>query len=85
MTEEEFYKKKIFDKIGINQLKQEFPELVDSIQTWFKSEQYKNIQNKKTQLTNKLKQMSEDGDDIILNNDQLYNLYRWFEIGRAHV
>ncbi len=79
MTEEEFYKKKIFDKVGIIQLKQQFPDLVYSIQLWFKSKRYNNIQSKKSQLTNKLKQMTEDGEVVMLDNEQLYNLFQWFE------
>jgi hypothetical protein len=79
MTEEEFYKKKIFDKVCITQLKQQFPNLVGSIQLWFKSERYNNIQLKKSQLTNKLKQMTEGGADLMLGNEQLYNLFQWFD------
>jgi hypothetical protein len=71
--------KNIFDKVGIILLKQKFPHLVNSIQFWFKTERYKYIQSKKSQLTNKLKQMSEDGEDVILDNEQLYNLFQWFD------
>lgn len=79
MTEEEFYKKKIFDKVGIIKLKKQFPDLADSIQIWFKSKRYNNIQSKKSQLTNKLKQMTEDGEDVMLDKEQLYNLFQWFD------
>ncbi len=79
MTEEEFYKKKIFDKVGINQLKQQFPNLENSIKLWYKSDRYNKIQNYKSFLTNKLKQMTEDGEDINFNSDQLYNLFQWWE------
>jgi hypothetical protein len=37
MTEEEFYKRKIFDKIGINDLKKQFPNLEYDITRWYKS------------------------------------------------
>ncbi len=79
MTEEEFYKKKIFYKIGINPLKNQFPLLVEKICVWFKSERYRNIQSKKSQLTNKLKQITENGEDIALDTEQLYNLFQWFD------
>lgn len=79
MTEEEFYKKKIFDKVGIIQLKREYPNLSDSIELWFKSERYNNIQSKKSQLTNKLKQMTKDAEDVMFDNEQLYNLFLWFD------
>ena len=79
MTEEEFYKKKIFDKVGISQLKRQFPNLENSIKLWYKSDRYNKIQNYKSFLTNKLKQMTEDGEDINLNNEQLYSLFQWWE------
>jgi hypothetical protein len=79
MTEEEFYKKKIFDKVGINQLKQQYPNLENAIKLWYKSDRYNKIQNYKSFLTNKLKQMIEDGEDINFNSDQLYNLFQWWE------
>jgi hypothetical protein len=79
MTEEEFYKKKIFDKIGINSLKIQFPHLVEEIRVWFRSERYGFIQSRKSQLTNKLKQMSEYGEEIAFDNEQLYNLFQWFD------
>lgn len=79
MTEEEFYKNKIFNKVGINQLKRQFPDLENSIISWYKSDRYNKIQNYKSFLTNKLKQMTEDGEEINLDSEQLYNLFRWWE------
>jgi len=79
MIEEEFYKYKIFDKIGINQLKRQFPDLENSIMRWYKSDRYNKIQKYKSFLTNKLKQMTEDGEEINLENEQLYNLFQWWE------
>jgi 5-methylcytosine-specific restriction endonuclease McrA len=76
MTEEEFYKKKIFDKVGITQFKQQFPDLANSIQLWYKSERYHDIQEKKSKLTTKLKEMTKDGE---LSNEKLYNLFQWFD------
>jgi hypothetical protein len=79
MTEDEFYQKKIFDKIGINILKNQFPQLEREINIWFKSERYRNIQSKKSQLTNKLKQLARDGENIVLDTLQLYNLFQWYD------
>lgn len=80
MTKEEFYKKKIFDKVSINQLKKQFPHLENSIKLWYKSDRYNKIQNYKSFLTNKLKQMTVNGEDINFNSDdQLYNLFQWWE------
>lgn len=79
MTEEEFYKEKIFNKVGINQLKRQYPQLVNSINTWYKSDRYNKIQNYKSFLTNKLKQMTEEGEVINLDNEELYRLFKWWE------
>ncbi len=79
MTEEEFYKKKIFDKVGINQLKKQFPNLVNSIKLWYKSDRYRKIQDYKSFLTNKLKQMIDDAEVINFNSNQLYDLFQWWE------
>lgn len=79
MTEEEFYREKIFNKVGINQLKRQFPNVADSIKLWYKSERYNKIQDYKSFLTNKLKQMTEDGEEINLNNQQLYLFFQWWE------
>ncbi len=78
MIEEEFYKLKIFDKVGINQLKRKFPNQLTSILLWYKSDRYNKIQNYKSFLTNKLKQMTKDGEHICLNNEQLYGLFQWW-------
>lgn len=79
MTEEEFYKKKIFDKVGVIQLKKEFPDLEGSIDFWFKSERYKKIQTKKSQLTTKLKELNKDSEVLVSNKEQLYKLFQWFD------
>lgn len=79
MTEEEFYKEKIFNKVGINQIKRQYPQLANSINLWYKSDRYNKIQNYKSFLTNKLKQMAEEGEDINLDNEQLYRLFQWWE------
>ena len=79
MTEDEFYQKKIFYKIGINILKNQFPQLESEINIWFKSERYRNIQSKKLQLTNKLKQLARDGENIVLDTLQLYHLFQWYD------
>ncbi len=80
MTEEEFYKEKIFNKCGINKLKSQFPSLINSINFWYKSERYKYIQERKLIFTNKLNQMIEDGEELNFNSEQLYNLFQWWEV-----
>jgi 5-methylcytosine-specific restriction endonuclease McrA len=72
MTEIEFYKKKIFDKVSITQIKTQHPDFLDSINNWYKSDNYKKIQKYKSYLTHKFKQIPEN-----LNNDELYNIVIW--------
>jgi thioredoxin-related protein len=79
MTEEEFYKKKIFEKIHLKQLNSQFPNLKDSIKQWYKSDRYNKIQDYKSFLTNKINQMNKNGSNISLSNEQLYNLFIWWE------
>ena len=80
MTEEEFYKEKIFNKVGKNELKREFPNLINLIDEWSNSERYKYIQNRKSFLTNKLKkQMNQDGEVFNFTNDELYSLFKWWD------
>ena len=79
MTEEEFYKKKIFDKVGINLLKKQFPYLEYDINRWYKSNRYNKIQEYKSFLTHKINQLKKNGEDINLNNEQFYSLFKWWE------
>ena len=77
MTEEDFYKEKIFNKSSINQIKVQFPELVNWVKIWYKSDRFKEIQKIKTFLTKKLKQMS--GAEIKFDNQKLYHLFKWWD------
>jgi hypothetical protein len=79
MNEEEFYKKKIFNKIGVKKLKQQFPNLANSISLWYKSDRYSKIQGYKTFLINKLNQIKEEGEDVIMDSQHLYFLFQWWE------
>ncbi len=79
MTEEEFYKKKIFDRMSIKLIRKQFPNLKNSINLWYKSDRYNKIQDYKSFLIKKLNQMKYEGDVINLNSDQLYSLFRWWE------
>ncbi len=72
MTEIEFYKKKIFDKVSITQIKTQYPDSLDSIKNWEKSDNYKKIQKYKSNLTHKFKQIQ-----VNLNNDELYKIVIW--------
>lgn len=79
MTEEEFYKLKIFNKISLNVLKREFPNQSNTISLWYKSDRYNIIQNYKSFLTNKLKQIKDNRDVVNFTSEQLYCLFQWWE------
>lgn len=79
MTEEEFYKQKIFNRIGINQLKSQFPNLKKIISGWYQSDRYNKIQNFKSFLKSKLKQIAEEGEINNLTPDQLYLIFQWWD------
>jgi len=79
MTEEEFYKEKIFNKFGINQLKRQYPNSINSINSWYQSERYRRIQTFKAFLTNKLKQIEENGEKISLNYDLFVRLFQCWQ------
>jgi 5-methylcytosine-specific restriction endonuclease McrA len=79
MTENEFYKRKIFEKSSIKQLRKEFPQLLTEINSWYCSLRYNDVQSYKSFLMNKLKQMSEDDEVIDFSNEELYELFLWWE------
>lgn len=80
ITEEEFYKEKIFNKVGINTLKQQYPQQVLQIDLWYGSNRYKEIQKRKSFLKAKLDQASEIEEvKIELSNDKIYELFLWWE------
>jgi hypothetical protein len=79
MSEEEFYKEKIFNKIGIRKLKELYPNSIDNINKWYRSERYKYIQERKLFLSNKIKQIIEDGEDVSFSNHQMYMFFIWWE------
>ena len=80
MTEEEFYKLKIFNKVTINQLKLDYPNYLELIKKCYKSKTYYEIQKRKQFFSNKLMKQSKDLK-IKLNftNKQLYDLFIWHE------
>lgn len=80
MTEEEFYKLKIFYKVSIRQIKHDYTNFIELIKKWYQSERYSEIQERKQFLSNKLKQQSENSNfEFSFTNEQLYNLFQWYE------
>lgn len=79
ITEDEFYRIKIFNKVSIKQIKSDYPNYLELINKWYKSERYLEIQNRKKILSNKLKQqINEDGIDMYFTKEQIYDLYKWY-------
>lgn len=78
MTEEDFYRKKIFEKNSILKLRIEYPFFKDSLSIWYKSARFNEIQEVKTFLMNKLKQMEEDKENLSFNEEELYQLCDWW-------
>lgn len=79
MTEEEFYKEKIFNKVAVTQLKRQFPQKKSLITNWYKSERYKTIQDFKSLMADKFNKLKKRGEMINLTNDQFYLLFQWRE------
>lgn len=79
MTEEEFYKLKIFNKVSIRQIRRDYPNFIQLIKNWYKSERYSEIQYLKNFLSNKLKQQSNDAEtEFDITKEQLYDLFQWY-------
>jgi 5-methylcytosine-specific restriction endonuclease McrA len=80
ITEEEFYKEKIFNKVSKNDLKQKNLNQARLIDCWYRSDRYIKIQDYKSRLTAKFYQMTlADEVQIELTNDKLYELFCWWE------
>ena len=58
LTEQEFYKRKIFLKEGITELRKLYKEQINEIKLWYRSDKYLEIQNLKSKLESKLEIVS---------------------------
>lgn len=79
MTEEEFYKEKIFNKVSINKLKEFSPNSSSIIDKCYGSARYKEIQKRKSFLTNKITQIAQEGEELHFTNEQMYLFFHWWE------
>ncbi len=80
ITEEQFYKEKIFNKINKNDLKQKHPSQAGAIDNWYRSKKYVKIQSYKSRLSAKFYQMTlADDVKVELTNEKLYELFCWWE------
>ncbi len=80
LTREEFFKQKIFYKQKLSEIKHKFPSQKFEIHNWYKSDDYKNIQDYKSFLSTKLKQVLKYDERICdLSNQLLYDFYLWWQ------
>lgn len=80
LTEEQFYKEKIFLKKGKNSLCEEYPKQKDDINQWYMSDRYNYIQERKSFLSEKLKKAQElENEDFTITDRFLYKFFLWFE------
>lgn len=80
ITEEEFYRRKIFLKEKKGDLQNEYQNQLGDINRWYKSERYNYIQERKSFLVNKLKQAQElEVDSFNITGAFLYQFFNWEE------
>lgn len=79
LTENEFYKKKIFYSESIIKIKKEFKNQKEEIKLWYRSSSYIVLQDIKNKLNSKLNQLKES-EEIVINvtNDLLYEMTIWY-------
>jgi 5-methylcytosine-specific restriction endonuclease McrA len=79
MTIEQFFKRKIFDKESIVKIRQDHRSILKSINQWYKSGEYKQIQEIKNKLESKIKQFAKNEEiQIDLTSEYLFSLYLWY-------
>ncbi len=79
MNKEEFFKRKIFDKESVPSLQKTYKSLSKEIQIWYKSSEYKNIQDLKNKLESKLKQFSKNEEiDLVITPEYIFSIYLWY-------
>ena len=79
MTEKEFYQLKILDKISLIDLRNQHPTLIKSFVLWYRSKKYIEIQDFKTYIKSKFKQIKAiENLEIEITNDEFYQLFEWY-------
>src|SRR5690349_5653112 len=77
LTEEQFYKLKIFDKLSILQLRKEFPGQINSINDWCRSQKFQEIQKCKTSIKARIKRSSDENPENKPTGEELYKMSIW--------
>ncbi len=80
LTENEFYKKKIFYSESIIKIRKEFKNQKKDIDLWYRSDRYIELQETKSKFNSKLKQQLKEIEEIEIDitNDLLYELTLWY-------
>ena len=80
ITEQNFYRRKIFLKERKSNLQRENPNQDEDINRWYKSDRYNEIQDRKSFLENKLKQAQElEDENFNITGELLYQFFDWYE------
>lgn len=80
LTEEEFYRRKIFFKEKIPLLRKVYPTQVSQINKWKGCDEYNNIQNRKSFIEAKLNQYVENEQiELVISGELLYKIYLWWK------
>lgn len=78
ITEKEFYRRKIFLKEKKGDLQKQYPNQLQEINTWYNCDNYKEIQQRKSFLENKLKKAQElENENFEITGEFLYKFYNW--------
>lgn len=79
LTENEFYKNKIFYSESIIKIKKEFKNQKTDIDLWYLSKRYNELQEIKNKFNTKLNQLKErDKIKLNLTIDSLYEMTMWY-------
>jgi hypothetical protein len=79
MTENEFYKKKIFYSESIIKIRKEHKNQKNDIDLWYRSDRYVELQEIKNKFNTKLNQLKErDKIKLKLEKDSLYEMTIWY-------
>lgn len=78
LTEDQFYKLKIFDKFSIPELRKKFPDQVDDINNWRRSQKFQDIQKCKSSIKARLKRNFDiNASENKLASEELHRVSVW--------
>ena len=79
LTENEFYKKKIFYKEKKDEIIKEYKSQKKDIELWYRSDKYKNLQKAKSKCKSKIEdEIKNEEIEIDITNDLVYKMTIWY-------